>query len=137
MSMTGRTHQQAAKITTSALVLLLLVAGLSLPFITVLGVFILFGEYFLSPDLDTRSRPYLRWGCLRWIWMPYQKLFRHRSIFTHTPLMGTTIRLLYLSPILMPLMWWTKDWNYFWVSVAGLESAALTHYFLDCFPIRQ
>ena len=37
------------------------------------------GGLMLSPDLDLVSRPYKRWGFLRWIWLPYQKLIpRHR-----------------------------------------------------------
>ena len=31
------------------------------------GLAFLFGGLFLSPDLDINSRPYQRWGVLRWI----------------------------------------------------------------------
>ena len=56
----------------------------------------LFSGLMLSPDLDLRSRPFKRWGWLRWIWLPYQKMMRHRSIFSHGLLIGTTLRVLYL-----------------------------------------
>lgn len=56
----------------------------------------LFSGLMLSPDLDLKSRPFQRWGWLRWIWIPYQKSMRHRSVFSHGPIIGTTLRILYL-----------------------------------------
>ena len=58
------------------------------------------GGFFLSPDLDTTSIPSKRWGLLKSIWLPYKKLIKHRSIFSHGPLIGTSIRLIYLGTIL-------------------------------------
>ncbi|NER45288.1 MAG: metal-binding protein [Symploca sp. SIO1A3] len=55
-----------------------------------------FSGLMLSPDLDLRSRPFKRWGYLRWIWIPYQRMMRHRSVFSHGMLVGTTLRVLYL-----------------------------------------
>jgi uncharacterized metal-binding protein len=57
----------------------------------------LFSGLMLSPDLDLQSRPYQRWGWLRWIWIPYQKVVRHRSIVSHGFVIGTTLRVLYLA----------------------------------------
>ena len=57
----------------------------------------LFSGLMLSPDLDLRSLPFKRWGWLRWIWIPYQKSMRHRSVFSHGPIIGTTLRVLYLA----------------------------------------
>lgn len=82
-----------------------------LPLITILTFFqtqsgnltlIVAGAYLFSglmfgPDLDLYSRQYQRWGYLRWIWRPYQKALRHRSIFSHGLLIGTTLRVLYLG----------------------------------------
>lgn len=31
----------------------------------------------------------------KWYWMPYARLFAHRSIFTHLPVLGTAGRLIY------------------------------------------
>ena len=61
----------------------------------------LFGGYCLSPDLDTKSITFKRWGYIKFIWIPYQKFLRHRSIFSHGPLIGTAIRLLYLLCIVV------------------------------------
>ncbi len=57
----------------------------------------LFSGLMFSPDLDLRSRPFKRWGWLRWIWIPYQKAMRHRSVFSHGLFIGTTLRVLYLA----------------------------------------
>ncbi len=61
---------------------------------------------FLDPDLDMAenaliNRKYTpgvvkRWGFLKFIWLPYGYVFRHRSVFTHFPFLSDLIRLLYL-----------------------------------------
>jgi uncharacterized metal-binding protein len=50
-------------------------------------------------DLDTNSRPYNRWFIFKMIWIPYQLLFKHRSIFTHGLIIGTLIRVIYVGII--------------------------------------
>ena len=54
------------------------------------------GGLWLSPDLDTRSRPTFRWGPLAPLWWPYRHLVRHRGWMSHTPLLGSASRLLLL-----------------------------------------
>jgi hypothetical protein len=63
----------------------------------------LFGGLWLSPDLDTISRPSRRWGPLRLLWWPYRRLLRHRSLLSHSPLLGSAGRLLYLLALLLGL----------------------------------
>jgi uncharacterized metal-binding protein len=70
----------------------------------------LFGGLMFGPDLDIYSRQYQRWGWLRWIWLPYRKMMRHRSFWSHGPVVGTVLRLLYLAT---------------WLSAAGLFGAAI------------
>ena len=60
------------------------------------GGFLVSGLIF-GPDLDLYSFHYKRWGKLRWLWKPYQKAIKHRSIWSHGPIVGTIGRLLYLS----------------------------------------
>ncbi|ALF55967.1 metal-binding protein [Nostoc piscinale CENA21] len=60
----------------------------------------MFGGLMFGPDLDIYSRQYQRWGYLRWIWLPYQKSLRHRSFLSHGPIIGTTLRVIYLSCLL-------------------------------------
>ncbi len=56
----------------------------------------LFSGLMFGPDLDIHSRQFQRWGWFRWIWQPYQKTLRHRSLWSHGPIVGTTLRVLYL-----------------------------------------
>lgn len=61
----------------------------------------LFSGLMFGPDLDIYSVQFKRWGVLRYLWLPYQKLFRHRSFFSHGLIIGTVVRLLYLLAILL------------------------------------
>lgn len=60
------------------------------------GLAFVVGGLWLSPDLDTNSKPLKRWGLLQGVWWPYRKLIPHRSLFSHGPLIGTALRLAYL-----------------------------------------
>ncbi len=64
--------------------------------LVVSGAFLVGGLMF-GPDLDIYSQQYKRWGLLRWIWLPYRKSMRHRSFFSHGLIVGTIVRILYLS----------------------------------------
>jgi uncharacterized metal-binding protein len=100
------------------------------------------GGLMLSPDLDLVSRPYKRWGFLRWLWLPYQRLIpRHRHWLSHGPVIGSAVRLLYLAALVSPI------WLVFpglhrvqWVGVTlpnivpfllAVELSALNHLLLD------
>ncbi|MFZ9567086.1 MAG: metal-binding protein [Vulcanococcus sp.] len=75
------------------------------------GLAFLVGGLWLSPDLDTNSRPYQRWGPLRWLWWPYRKALRHRSIVSHAPVIGSAVRLGYLVCLLTGLSVLTSRWG--------------------------
>jgi len=111
----------------------------------------LFGTYYLSPDLDLKSRPYFRWGWLRFIWIPYQKTFAHRSIWTHGIIIGDIIRIVYISLLIfIPYSLLivalnfdnqqifnslhhilTKHASYFWMFGIGLCFASFLHIVAD------
>jgi uncharacterized metal-binding protein len=55
----------------------------------------LFSGLMLSPDLDLHSSIYNRWGPLKFIWLPYQKLIPHRSPLSHSYLLGPLLRVVY------------------------------------------
>jgi uncharacterized metal-binding protein len=57
----------------------------------------LFAGLMFGPDLDINSRQFQRWGWLRVLWLPYQKMLRHRSIWSHGLIVGTIGRCLYLG----------------------------------------
>ena len=60
------------------------------------GAFLFSGLMF-GPDLDIHSQQYKRWGVLRWMWLPYRKSMRHRSVLSHGFLVGTVGRIVYLA----------------------------------------
>jgi uncharacterized metal-binding protein len=95
----------------------------------------LFGGLMFGPDLDIYSIQYQRWGFLRWIWLPYQKSLRHRSFLSHGPIIGTTLRVLYLSCLLAVVAIFVlavaeKLWNiaFIWQNVGGTVGRSLTSY---------
>lgn len=128
-------------------------AGLTL---AVTGSYLFAGLMF-GPDLDIYSVQYKRWGFLRWLWRPYQKCIGHRSWFSHGFLLGTSLRILYLSLFLgvigaglltiAPLLgleteeitpqlsaFWHQRSQYFREAIAlfvGLELGAMSHSFSD------
>jgi uncharacterized metal-binding protein len=64
----------------------------------------LFSGLLLSNDLDTYSRPYRRWGPLRILWYPYQRLVAHRSVLSHGVLIGPVLRVVYLYAMVEVLL---------------------------------
>ena len=69
----------------------------------IVAIAFLFSGLMFGPDLDIYSIQFKRWGIFCYLWLPYQKLFRHRSIFSHGLIIGTVIRLFYLLGILFIL----------------------------------
>jgi len=124
---------------------------------TLAALGVLVSGFFLSPDLDVRSRPYRRWGWLAGVWWPYQKLIPHRSWLSHGPLIGTALRLGYLAAwvgllgwgldwVGQKMGWWQWPWQqglawlqYSWqedpqawiVGLISLEVGAMGHYLSD------
>ena len=92
---TGIEHEKATKICSLILALMIgLIFDFKLGFC--FGSGFLIGGLWLSPDLDTKSKPIARWGALQIIWWPYRKLIHHRSPLSHGPIIGTGIRIFYL-----------------------------------------
>ncbi|MGF7535742.1 metal-binding protein [Bacillus mexicanus] len=102
----GKTHE---KLNISFLVFAILVAATVFNKSRYIeGIFIiigyLIGTFYLNPDLDLPSRPFKRWGILKFIWYPYQT-FKHRSIWTHGYIIGDLIRYSYMmSVLIIPVM---------------------------------
>ncbi len=154
----GHTHDRIILWTLPAvtgLVFLLTGGNSELALLVATGYF--FSGLMLSPDLDLRSRPFHRWGWFKWIWVPYQKAMGHRSIFSHGPIIGTTLRVVYLAcwlslvvilglalvrlfsdrpsslPRFLPQLG-RALWSYRWQASAfllGLELGALSHIISD------
>lgn len=97
----------------------------------------LFSGLMFNGDLDCYSKPYNRWYILKYIWIPYQHLIKHRSILSHGILIGTIIRILYLSfipfiffhpEILRYVSLYYKELFYIFL---GLEIGAISHIITD------
>ena len=97
----GRTHDRITLWTVP------LISGIAY-FLTKSGKFaliltggFLFSGLMFGPDLDIYSVQYKRWGWFRWIWIPYRSAIRHRSQLSHGFFIGTVLRLLYISLIIV------------------------------------
>ncbi|GAB4540599.1 MAG: metal-binding protein [Pleurocapsa sp.] len=99
----------------------------------------LFSGLMFGPDLDIHSLQYKRWGIFRSIWLPYRKLFRHRSLFSHGLIIGTGLRVLYLFFIVALIaiiivaiaqLFWGFSWNWQQFAVDKLDKLT-TEYFLE------
>lgn len=67
-----------------------------------------FSMFWMSPDLDlSKSTAFHRWGVLRWFWLPYVWIFRHRQT-SHHPLLGPLSRILYIEILVLAatLIYW-------------------------------
>ena len=110
------------------------------------------GGLWLSPDLDTRSNALRRWGPLAFLWGPYRRLLRHRSVWSHGPLLGTIGRLSLLTAWLWCLLAVIPgaDWKTYWSNaiqwftaqpqqavamLVGLEASVWLHLILDGDPL--
>ena len=101
----------------------------------------LLGGLYLSPDLDLKSNPFKRWGVLRVLWLPYQKLIPcHRHWLSHGVIVGSVCRLIYLAALLLPLwflfpglqqMPWDISREKAIAFLVGVELSALNHLLLD------
>jgi uncharacterized metal-binding protein len=101
----------------------------------------MFGGLMFGPDLDIYSCQYKRWGWLRWIWLPYQKSLRHRSFLSHGPIIGTTLRVVYLITVVgviafIVLVVGEKlglGWNWYSLGETVKRSLVYKHEFLALF----
>ncbi|HIK37197.1 MAG: metal-binding protein [Geminocystis sp.] len=122
------------------------------------SVAFVFSGLMFGPDLDIYSLQFKRWGFLRFIWLPYQKLLRHRSFLSHGILIGTMGRVVYFVSVVLAMVvlwgiigklilgvsWDWREWivagytevkeNYWQETMAvflGLELGAMSHYLAD------
>lgn len=133
---TGRIHSQAVFTAATCFAVAAVIKPDPALLWTSAGAFV---GLLISPDLDLNlmtisdffiatipivGKP-LGWFWRSYTWL-YRRLFKHRSFFTHTPVVGTIIRFAYFG-------WWL----YFTVQtfpmefVTGLIAADLLHWVLD------
>lgn len=101
----GKTHTRINFISLPAILIALMAWGLtSTSFYLFFALGFVVGTYLITPDMDTRSDSYRRWGIFRFIWYPYMRSVSHRSPISHTLILGDVFRLVYLTTILSPLL---------------------------------
>jgi uncharacterized metal-binding protein len=99
----GKNHDRITWICLPIIILITLIIAKNLVTATIIGGAFVFSGLMFGPDLDIYSVQYQRWGWFKLIWFPYQKSLKHRSFFSHGFIIGTIVRVLYLSIILFLL----------------------------------
>jgi uncharacterized metal-binding protein len=152
----GRLHDRATWLLALPAALLVW-PWLGWPGVAAAAVGFLLGGLLLSPDLDTHSRPTARWGPLGILWWPYRRLLRHRSLLSHSPLLGTAGRLAYLgcavlvlTLLLQPLgaaapasLWqqgmelWRQHQPLLIAALVGVEASSWLHLIQDGDPMPR
>jgi uncharacterized metal-binding protein len=154
----GRTHDRITiwLLSPVAVISYILTRNGELTLLVAAGFF--FSGLMFGPDLDIYSVQFKRWGILRLLWLPYQKLLHHRSFFSHGFIIGTVIRIIYLSlwllifaifivAILQMIIGFNWNWQTFIIRqlnmitnkyskeaislFMGLEIGAMSHYVSD------
>jgi uncharacterized metal-binding protein len=136
----GKTHD---KITFIILPIIIITAYFFIKDVKLISILIisyLFSSLMFNGDLDCNSSAYNRWWLLKMVWIPYQLMFNHRSVFSHGILIGTVVRLIYLSLIIVPIIYFgfniKINLNIFLNSIfliifAGLEIGNVVHTISD------
>ncbi len=110
-------------------------------YLLVTGFGFYIGTELVTPDLDTDSTAYRRWGRLRLIMLPYKWIFRHRQS-SHAVFYGAIVRILYICIIILGLYYllfkslppaFKISPSYGIAFLAGLITANALHVVLDRF----
>jgi len=93
----------------------------------------------LTPDLDQENLNTIEWALVKktlglgflWImyWFPYALVLKHRSFWSHFPIIGTAIRFVYqfwMIPILIDI-----HFVYYLYFFVGLCFSDIAHWYLD------
>lgn len=99
----GKNHDRITWICLPIIIVITLIIAQSFDTALIVGIAFVFSGLMFGPDLDIYSVQYQRWGWFRLIWFPYQKSLKHRSFFSHGFIIGTIVRVLYLSVIVFLL----------------------------------
>ena len=99
----GKNHDRITWICFPIVFTVCLLTTQNLPIAIITGICFVFAGLMFGPDLDIHSVQIKRWGWLQFIWLPYQKNLKHRSIFSHGFLIGTIGRILYFAIVIFLL----------------------------------
>jgi len=91
----------------------------------------LISTYYITPDLDTNSKPYRRWGWLRLLWWPYKESFTHRGK-SHHLIWGPISLIGYSSFFIGPIVYVTNcNIQYVLSLMIGMTIAIELHILTD------
>ncbi|NJK41908.1 MAG: metal-binding protein [Acaryochloridaceae cyanobacterium SU_2_1] len=93
----GRVHDQITLVALPFVTLAMLLLSRNARLTLIVASAFLFSGLMFGPDLDIYSLQFKRWGWLRYIWIPYQRMLKHRSWLSHGPIVGTILRIVYLG----------------------------------------
>lgn len=131
----GRTHDRITLWCLPFVIGLSLLLSNSLALSTIVSLSFLVGGLMLGPDLDIHSIQYRRWGPIKGIWIPYRMALKHRSSLSHGPIVGTALRVIYLSLwialcgiIAVELLNSVWDAQLTWQSISVTFNYLLKHY---------
>jgi len=138
----GKTHDRISIYTTPIVAILIYIITKDIKTTTILMFAYVFASFVFNGDLDCHSKPFNRWWIFKMIWIPYQIIFNHRSIFTHGLIIGTVFRLIYLAiiPIIILLItnditiiliWVESNINVLIPVIIGLELGSAVHTISD------
>lgn len=102
-----KTHRTIGVTISAATVLIGSYIGYPLESISI-AAGILLGDTLFSPDLDlgeVHTKPFQRWGFLRWVWIPYARTISHRSFLSHSGPFSATLRVIYFLIFLLPFLY--------------------------------
>lgn len=119
----GKTHDRLTIVFLPIVVMVVYFFTKDLLTILIISISYLFSAFMFNGDLDTNSRVYNRWWLFKMIWIPYQLMFSHRSIFSHGIVIGTIIRILYIGSIPYFVLYYSYDINL--VHIIGINNVIL------------
>jgi len=97
-------HIKVGTIVCGLLMLPLIHFGVDYALIAVFAASFMFTTKYLSPDIDIDSKPYHRWGPLRYLFFLYMHMHKHRKS-SHSFIVGPIIMLLYVCiVVVLPLL---------------------------------
>jgi len=105
----GKTHDKITMYTTPVVAVVTYVITKDIKITAIILCSYIFASFMFNGDLDCHSKPFNRWLIFKMIWIPYQMMFTHRSVFTHGFIIGTVVRLLYLATVPVIILLFNHD----------------------------
>lgn len=97
----GKTHDKIAIISIIPIIFIAIkLFGINTKPMYLYGISSFFSQFMLSPDLDVKSSQHKRWGLLKFLWLPYRLIFKHRSRFSHGLIFGPVFKIAYIIAVI-------------------------------------